>query len=72
VLARIGGLAVPPQARFRLPLRFSQRVSADHLVLELHEDERDFAMSPIVVGLTVTRCGARHRWDIRAKPRSPW
>ena len=32
----------------------------------------DFAMSPIVVGLTMTRCSARHRWDIRAKPRSPW
>ncbi len=32
----------------------------------------DFAMSPIVVGLTMTRCSARHRWDISAKPRSPW
>ncbi len=32
----------------------------------------DLAMSPIVVGLTVMRCRTRHRWDISAKPRSPW
>ena len=32
----------------------------------------DLAMSPIVVGLTMTRCSTRHRWDISAKPRSPW
>ncbi len=29
-------------------------------------------MSPIVPGLIITCCRARHRWDISAKPRSPW
>lgn len=30
------------------------------------------AMSPIVVGMTMTRYRRRHRWAISAKPRSPW
>ena len=30
------------------------------------------AMSPIVVGLTLTYCMARQRCFIKAKPRSPW
>jgi hypothetical protein len=28
------------------------------------------AISPIVVGLTMTRCRTRRRWDISVKPRS--
>ncbi len=29
-------------------------------------------MSPVFPGLSITRCRVRHRWDISAKPRSPW
>jgi hypothetical protein len=32
----------------------------------------DLTMSPIVVGLRLTCWMARHRWDIKAKPGSPW
>ena len=55
-----------------LTLKFSQDFSADHFVLGFHQDSTALAMSPLAPGLAMTCCRARHRWDIRAKPRSPW
>jgi hypothetical protein len=51
-------------------LRFSQRLSADHLCSNSTRTSAALVMSPIVDGLTITCCRARHRWDISAKPRS--
>ena len=53
-------------------MKFSQRLQLIILCSNSVRTSADLAMSPIVVGLTMTCCRVRHRWDISAKPRSPW
>jgi predicted O-methyltransferase YrrM len=53
-------------------VRFLSNIQLIILCSNCVRTSADLAMSPMAVGLRLTCWMARHRWDIRAKPRSPW